>query len=389
MTVPPHANQPRRTAAGPSGACIAFFISGHGFGHASREVEIINALAALRPDVRILVRSVVSPSLLARTVRAPYEVRPGACDSGIVQSTSIAHDDEATIREAIQFYCRFSERIDHEAAALGSDVRLIVGDIPPLAFATASRLGIPSIAIANFTWDWIYETHPGFREAAPWLVPAIRHAYGAASLALELPLSCGLGVFPAVRAIPLVARTPTRSRSDTRDHFGIPRNGRAALLSFGGYGMPALDVAAVDVGDWTLVLTDRIVSLDRRTTPGHVVYVDEARLSNSGFRYEDLVAAVDVVVTKPGFGIIAECIACQTSMLYTSRGQFREYDVLVREMPKYLRCRFIDQTDLFAGRWRAGLEAVLAQPPPPHSIATDGADVAAAIIADVLSSGAV
>ena len=44
------------------------------------------------------------------------------------------------------------------------------------------------------------------------------------------------------------------------------------------------------------------------------------------------------MVTKPGYGIISECIANDTALLYTSRGDFREYPVLVKEMPKYLRC---------------------------------------------------
>ena len=56
------------------------------------------------------------------------------------------------------------------------------------------------------------------------------------------------------------------------------------------------------------------------------------------------------MVTKPGYGIIAECVANGTAMLYTSRGHFVEYDVLVREMPRFVRCGFIDQEALFAGR---------------------------------------
>ena len=87
---------------GPS-VTVVFFISGHGFGHASREVEIIHALAALRPDVRILIRSAVSPSLLRRTLNVPFDLRSEPCDTGIVQATSVSHDDEATVREAIAF----------------------------------------------------------------------------------------------------------------------------------------------------------------------------------------------------------------------------------------------------------------------------------------------
>ena len=97
----------------------------------------------------------------------------------------------------------------------------------------------------------------------------------------------------------------------------------------------------------------------------------------AGIRYEDLVRAVDVVLTKPGYGIISECVANDTALLYTSRGDFIEYDVFVAEMPRVLRAGFIDHDDLFAGRWAPHLDALLAQPAPPERPAVDGAAVAA------------
>jgi UDP:flavonoid glycosyltransferase YjiC (YdhE family) len=356
---------------------VVFFISGHGFGHASREVEIIRALAAMRPDVRIVIRSSVSPALLDRTVGVPYELRAGPCDAGIVQSSSITHDDAATVREAVEFYSTFDRRIDDEVRALEHDqVALIVGDIPPLAFEVAHRLGVPGIAVSNFTWDWIFETHPGMADAAPWLVPRLRKAYRRATLALELPFPGGFEVFPAVRHIPLVTRRPTRLRADTRARFGIPADRPALLLSFGGYGLPNLDLAGVDVlNDWAIVTTDR--SSRTGPAPAGVTFLPESEFVSTGFRYEDLVAAVDVVVTKPGYGILAECITTGAAMLYTSRGQFREYDVLVREMPRFIRCRFIEQPALLAGRWKTALETLMAQPAPQQVMRSDGAAVAA------------
>ena len=53
---------------------VVFYISGHGFGHASRDVEVINELGR---HCRILIRSAVSPALLARTIRVPYDLLPG------------------------------------------------------------------------------------------------------------------------------------------------------------------------------------------------------------------------------------------------------------------------------------------------------------------------
>jgi hypothetical protein len=357
---------------------FVFFISGHGFGHASRQVEIINALTAREPDLRVIIRSAVNTELLARTLRGRYELRPGITDAGIVQSTSLAHDDEATVRAAVEFYRTFDARVRAEAAALAhDDVRLIVGDIPPVAFEVGARLRQPSIAIANFTWDWIYETHPGLQAAAPDLVPRLRTAYAKATLALELPFSGGFEIFTDVRPLPLVARRPTRLGRDTRAHFGIAHDRPAVLLSFGGYGLPSLNLSSLDcLGEWTVVTTDRIAPPSGAIPPG-VVFVPEESFRSTGFRYEDLVAAVDVVLTKPGFGIIAECIAAETPMLYTSRGAFREYDRLVRDLPRFVRSQFIDQHELLSGRVRAALESVAAQPAPPETIPTNGAELAA------------
>jgi L-arabinokinase len=354
---------------------VVFYISGHGFGHASRQVEVINALAARRPDVRIAVRSSVSPALLARTIRTQSTLDPVTCDSGIVQVSSIEHDDAATLRHAIDFYRSFEGRVRAEVGALThSNARVIVGDIPPLAFAVAARLELPSLAIANFTWDWIYESHPGF-DTEPWILPLMREAYSQASYALALPFSGGFEVFPARESLPLIARHAQRSREETRAHFGIPQNRRVALLSFGGYGLPSLDLSAIDCArEWVIVTTDRVTG-DAAPMP-HVVRLIEDGLFTGGFRYEDLVAASDMVVTKPGYGIIAECASTGTPMLYTSRGDFREYDLMVAEMPSYVRAQFISRDDLFAGRWSAAIEA-LDQIPAPPPARTDGAEIAA------------
>jgi L-arabinokinase len=363
-----------------------FYISGHGFGHASRQVEVINALNERRPDLEVIIRSAVDPALLERTLRGPYELRPGPCDSGVVQTDSVSHDDNATMREAIAFHRTLSSRADDEARGLAdSDVRLVVGDIPALAFEVASRLSVPSVAIANFTWDWIYEDMPGLTDRAPDLVPTIRQAYAQATLALELPMAGGLEVFPTRRAIPFIARRATRMRRETRARFGLPLDRPVALLSFGGYGLPALDLKAIDCLDrWTIVTTDR-TNAGGAGGPAAVARIPETEFLNTGFRYEDLVAAADVVVTKPGYGIIAECGASGTAILYTSRGHFREYDVLVREMPRYVRSRFISQADLFGGCWGEALDAVLRQA-APAPVETNGAAIAAAVMDDLTNS---
>ena len=155
------------------------------------------------------------------------------------------------------------------------------------------------------------------------------------------------------------------------------------LVSFGGHGLARLDLAGTDAGDaYTLVSTVAPRAPGRPEASDGLIVLDEARIYASGYRYEDLTAAADVVVTKPGYGIIAESAAHETAMLYTSRGRFLEYEVLVAAMPSIVRCRYISHGDLFAGRWREHLDGLLAQPGPSKRARVDGAGVVAGILLD-------
>jgi L-arabinokinase len=242
----------------------------------------------------------------------------------------------------------------------------VVADLPPLGIAAANAAGIPAIALGNFTWDWIYEHYEGGAS----LAARIADVYRGVTTALRLPMWGGFESMPSVRDLPFVARHSTRDPADVRDALGISRSARVVLTSFGGYGVDGLDVDGVRaLGGYHVLL------------PGDI---DESGMYGRGFRYEDLVRAVDVIVTKPGYGIISECLANDTALLYTSRGDFREYQVLVDAMPAFLRCGFIDHDDLFAGRWPAALDTLLAQPAPPTRPATNGAAVAADILGEFL-----
>jgi hypothetical protein len=360
-------------------AVIVFYVSGHAFGHAARVIEIINAVAAAAPGIAIVVRTAAARWLFDVTVRSPIEFHAVQCDTGIIQSDSLHLDIPRSIHEAWAFMATLDERAEAEAAFLRArGATLVVGDLPPLAFAAAERAGIPSVAVGNFTWDWIYAGYRKEIAEAPALVPSIRRAYRHASLTLRLPLWGGFeGWASPIVDLPFVARHSLRAPDEIRRELGLTDGRRMVLVSFGGLGIAGLPLAPLAALEgYAVVTTGHGLGPPGHVPPG-VHVLDDRDVYARGLRYEDLVRAADVVVTKPGYGIIAECLANETAMLYTSRGQFAEYDVLVGGMPRFLRCRFLGHDDLYAGRWRAHLDALLAQPAPPEHPATDGAAIAA------------
>jgi hypothetical protein len=249
----------------------------------------------------------------------------------------------------------------------------VLGDIPPLAFAAAGAAGLQSIALANFSWDWIYG-HLSVREPALAAAAAhAREAYGRAGLLLRLPFAGELSAFARVEDLPLVARRPAVEKAEARRRLGLDA-GPAVLLSFGGIGLPGLDPAAfAGLGAYQFVLTS---SIGEGPVPRNLRRLDGADLRAAGLGYADLVGAVDVVVTKPGYGIVTDCIGAHTRLVYTDRGDFPEYPVMVAEMARYLPAVFVSNEEVREGRIADALDAVMRLPfPEPPRI--DGAAVAA------------
>ncbi len=360
---------------------VCFSISGHGFGHASRQIEIVNALGAASPGTPIVIRTSAPRWLFDRTLRVPAQLLPGECDTGVVQIDSLHPDIPATIARASEFYRELPARAAREATLLREHrASLVISDAPPLACAAAVAAGVPSVVISNFTWDWIYEGYSTKLALPPRLLDAIRAAYSRADAGWRLPMHGGFRTVPNLRDVPFVARHARHPREDVRRALDLPLDAPVVLVSFGGYGIEGLALSRLDCLDRYLVL---LTDEPRNTqVPNGVRIVPEARIYESGRRYEDLVAAVDVVLSKPGYGIISECVASGTGFLYTSRGNFAEYDVLVHDMPRFLRSAYIDHESLFAGRWRAALDAILTAPEPPERPATNGAEVVAAMIVE-------
>jgi L-arabinokinase len=344
---------------------IALCLSGHGYGHMTRACQVLAEVRRRAPGVALVVVGSVPEQLVRRAIPGELRFRRAACDVGLVQRDALHIDEEATAAACAAFEATWDGRADAEAAFLReAGVRLVLADIPPLAFEAAHRAGIPSVGLGNFSWDWIYRHLSARQPALTASAGRAAAAYAHAALLLELPFAGDLSAFTYRESIGLVARRPGVPREEARRRLGL--DGRpAVLLSFGGAGMPVLEMPSITGFRWLL--------------PADV----DGRLGELGLTYPDVVRAVDVVVSKPGYGIVTDAIAAGTRLVYTERGDFPEYPILVREMAPLLACEHVSNADLLAGRIEGAVRRVLARPVPPAPD-LDGASRAAARILELL-----
>ena len=353
---------------------IRYFISGHGLGHASRSCQIINTLRRLHPRVTVDVVSDAPAWFFAGALDPTVAVRAARTDVGVRQRDSLVMDEAATLRACRELLLQGEAWWKAEAAALISDrITLVAADIPFLPFAAAVRVGVPAVGVSNFSWDWIYdglaEREPGLAEIAA----EVAALYGSAEVLLQLPFAGPAPAFRRCEAMPLVARRARHDRESIRAALGIAPSVRVGLISFGGFGLADYDFAALArLPEW-LFFAETV----------RVGAASNLRAIPAGqFWYPDLVHMADVVITKPGYGIVAEAIANGTAVLYTRRGDFREQALLIDGLHRYARALEIDNASLRAGDWGASLATICQLAPPLEELPAHG-DV---VIADRLAA---
>jgi UDP-N-acetylglucosamine:LPS N-acetylglucosamine transferase len=107
-------------------------------------------------------------------------------------------------------------------------------------------------------------------------------------------------------------------------------------------------------------------------------------LSDVQRNYVDLVRASDVVVTKPGYGIVADVLSHRVPVLYTDRSDFAEYQCLVQALNECATAEFIPQDRVLCGDLVPYLNRLLDRKPNWPEVPLDGAEVAAAKISELM-----
>jgi UDP:flavonoid glycosyltransferase YjiC (YdhE family) len=343
---------------------IGYVISGHGFGHATRAIAVMQALQQCM-DVRFIILTSVPPWLFHDSLTAPHVVHAMETDIGLVQHSALSEDLPATLKALRGLYPLRKQHID-KAAVLLSGCHLVFSDIAPLGIVAAKRADIPSILVENFTWDWIYAP---FEQSTPGLAP-LSHSIGELFLQADFhiqakpicnPGPCDLVVEPVARQL----RTPEQVRLQMQ----CRPNQRLVLVTMGGIkgqlkNMMNLD-ALKDRDDTVFVLTGM-------SNKGESQENLRLLAPDTSCYFPDLVASADLVVGKSGYSTVAEAYQGQTAYGYIKRPGFRESQVLESFLDSYLTSWEIKEHALESGAWLNGLDQ-FDQPQKPTSQPENGA----------------
>ena len=300
---------------------IGYFISSHGFGHATRACAIMEALSSRITNVHFEIFTGTPEWVFRDSGLTNFTWHPGAVDVGLVQNSPMNHDLPATI-EAVETYLdSIPARAEQLAAKLEeAGAEAVIADISPLGIISGKRAGLPVFLFENFTWDWIYEPyvseHPEFRE----INERMKNIFAQADKRMQSEPLCD----PSPDAdilIPPASRRPKHTAAEFRVSLDIPDHHRIGLISMGG--IPEDLDFAVNCPipeNVTLLLPG---TFDHTEKIGNKVLLPH----HSGYYHPDMVHASDFIIGKAGYSTISEVCAAGAAYGYISRDDFRESDV--------------------------------------------------------------
>ena len=366
----------------PSGPLnVACFATSHGFGHATRAVAVLQALARSSPGLSVNVFSTLPEWFWTKNLSPDVSFRAHRLetDVGLVQQTPFEHDLELTIARLGSFLAFQDEGLENARNVLRkSETDLILCDVSPLGLALGKELGIPSILVENFTWDWIYGA---YLEADSRFGPCIEQLgelFRSAALRIQTePLCERMQEHPLV---PPIFREFEQSPERILERLDLPAGSRYLLVTTGGipheYSFLERLKGRKDVH---FVVTGSFSQLEREENLTLLPH-------RSDFHFPDLVRGSSGVVGKVGYGTVAETWGAEVPLFAVYRDNFRESGRIRTFVEKNLHQLEATETDFLNGSWIERVDELLALPSVGGEGRTNGAKEAAQLIQGLLKS---
>lgn len=354
-----------RPAANLSKPHLLVAISSHGFGHLTQIAPVVNQLRQLIPDLRLTIRAKFPEDQIRKRILNPDALQYAADDFGMIMRDALTLDIPASLTAYQKFHADMPAKVERLAQDLKEQkVDVVLSDIPYLTLAAAQKAGIPSIALCSLNWADILEyslnqLHPSDPSSLA-IVNEIREIYQKADHFLMPAPSMAMPLLNNTLPIGPVCDPGV----DRRDTLNKNKNDLLVLVGMGG--MP-FELNADNWPTHTLgksvhyIIADHIAS---RSLHPYLIAESQTNLT-----YADLVASVDLIITKPGYGMFAEAAAAGVPVLYVERLNWPEADALTSWLQSVAHCTEISTDALHRGDFAKEMQQLLQRgrytPVPP------------------------
>lgn len=315
-------------------------ITNHGFGHATRTAAVLADLQQRSPDIKLIIATTAPRWLLEEYIEGDFIYHPRVFDVGVIQLDSLQVDREATLATWQNIDQQKADLIAEEVKFLQENqVDLIFGDIPPMVAEIGKVAKIPCWMAGNFGWDFIYRDWGGKYVE---LADRLSETYSHCDRLFRLPFAEPMSSFPIIQNVGLTGAKPNHAPEYLCEKFNLDSDRPTALLTFGGLSLQSIPYQNLaKFPDWQFITFDR----DAPDLP------NLTKANCDRLRPVDLMVVCDRLVTKPGYGTLAEALRVGVPVVCLTREGFLEAETLIAGVKNYSDHLIISPQEFYEGDW--------------------------------------
>lgn len=315
---------------------IALYISSHGFGHMTRCLGIIeNILNA--SDYNLYIVCGKRQNDFARVYLAKYKDRiiykDLVTDIGLVNKQNSLEVDKLLLqKELLEFTSSWENVVNDECYFLKSlNIKCIVSDISPIGTLVGHKLQLPVVLITNFTWVEQYE-YIGIDE---FIINKYIQAYSYVTKFIKYDLCLPISSVNCedINEVGFTCREIDLDKVDKIKQ----QYGKSIMVTCG----KSANLNTINIKNFKGTIF---------TTSGIDITCEEdcnvINLPIDILDTQNYIAASDMVITKAGWGTIAEGIIGHTNLVLIERPSAKEDSFNIEELKKRNLAISINEEDL-------------------------------------------
>jgi hypothetical protein len=276
-------------------------------------------------------------------------------------------DLAASERRYREFHAGWPQRVTAEADWLRQHgIDALLSNVAYLPLAGAAEAGIPAASLCSLNWADLFAHYFGGEPWAAEIHAQMLAAYNAGLGFLRVTPGLPMADMSSRHEIAPIAHIGRRDRAGVARLLDLKESERWILLGMGGMEFP------LPIQDWP-----RIPGLNW-LVPGELkIGRDDARSFDVPvLSFTDMLASVDAVITKPGYGTFVEAACGGVPILYLERDDWPETPHFAAWLALHARAQVLTRAQLLSGNFIDVLQALWQAPAPALPLA-NGADEAA------------
>lgn len=370
-------------------------ITDHGFGHLAQLSDWLNT-PETNQQFDVTLQTSLAPQTVQQLIPGPIKHICHPTDPGMVMKDALQVNPQATFaRYHTHLQTQASWQKKTQQLMIEAEAEIVLSNVGWTALLAAQTLKLPNFGISSFNWSDLFTHYCGHYPQGLTLGRQILKAYSEATGFITLTPSMTMHHLPGPR-LGFTARLGQHTRltnfahlhnltqhkstaqspaipppemqhqqgleHKAQDHRAqaqeglikrLPKDIKWVLISPGGLPLDLAPLRWPHCDNIQWIFTGQNIPKDRR---------DMHTPETLGLRFIDLIASVDAIITKPGYGTFTEAALHCCPVLYIQRPDWPEQAALTSWLATKVPCHAISWQAFQSGGWLDALQKLLAKP---------------------------